>query len=216
MPSGAVRDGEFVRRTGFKARQSWDPGGAARMSPSPVGKTGASRHLVTVSARGESPSAFSPDVVHESPPVQHQDRLSRSENWRTINRLNKNRTGGRLEQKLALVQHGSARGVSLPLDSRDPCHRSRSAVRLHGIEQTGTGHRVHPFDSRARMLTEQQAPLWVRCRTRNLPFDVLFRQGMPRGLAERVPYDEKHSSNRPPSSPKRKLSVRKCEKHRDA
>ena len=34
--------------------------------------------------------------------TRHQIRLSRSKNWLTINRLNKNWTGGRLEQKLAL------------------------------------------------------------------------------------------------------------------
>ena len=34
--------------------------------------------------------------------TRHQDRLSRSKNSLTITRLNKNRTGGRLEQKLAL------------------------------------------------------------------------------------------------------------------
>ena len=34
--------------------------------------------------------------------TRHQIRLSRSKNWLTINRLNKNRTGGRLELKLAL------------------------------------------------------------------------------------------------------------------
>ena len=39
-----------------------------------------------------------------------QDRLSRSENWRTINRLNKNGTGGWLEQKSAL---GAVRAASI-------------------------------------------------------------------------------------------------------
>ena len=37
--------------------------------------------------------------------TRHQIRLSRSKNWLTINRLNKNRTGGRLEQKLALDRY---------------------------------------------------------------------------------------------------------------
>ena len=45
-------------------------------------------------------------------PTRHQIRLSRSKNWLTINRLNKNRTGGRLEQKLALPHYPAER---LPL-----------------------------------------------------------------------------------------------------
>ena len=57
--------------------------------------------------------------------IRHQIRLSRSRNWRTINRLNKNWTGGRLEQKLALVHRRTPKRYP-------PANRGQVCASFHG------------------------------------------------------------------------------------